>query len=170
MDQNLQSSEDYKLMLEKFSQQEDENERNNKQNTLLEKSGFDVLKEIGEGDKNWLKATHENVTYSRTSKEGKLHLVFDWMKEEVDNARFKAGKRPFFGSEYLWAKADTFPWVDTSTGQPKLKCPNGLGHKEMFNAMVENNDVENQLDCSDYNEKLAEEYSILVKNNFPTKV
>ena len=159
----MQSSEDYKLMLAKFSQQEEENERNNKQNTSLEKSGFDVLKEIGEGDKNWLKATHENVTYSRVSKEGKLHLVFDWMKDEVDNARFKAGKRPFFGSEYLWSKDDTFPWGDP-------KCPNGIGHKEMFNAMVENNDVETQLDCSDYNEKIAEEYSTLMKNNFPTKV
>ena len=151
---------DYKLMLNTFSQQKDENKKTKtKTSTSIEESGFDVLKAIGEGDKNWLKARHKDVTYWRLSKDGTPHKVFDWMKDEVDNARFKAGKRPFFGSQYLWSKGDTFPWGDP-------KCPDGIGHKEMFNAMVENNDVENQLDCSDYDENLATEHALLEKTNF----
>ena len=166
MSNNEQSSDDYKLKLAAFSERDQANSTTGaKPYNPNEESVLTKCERLGK-EKRWVELTQSDVCHWFYSKAGNLVTIKEFIKEEVDNARFTAGKVPFFGSKYLWSKEDTFPWVDRVTGQPQKKCPNGVGNDEIFNAMVENNEVDKYLSKEDYSEKMAEEYETLEKKGF----
>jgi len=157
-------SEDYKLMLDTFSQQEEE-KKITTQTQDGDESVFSKCERLGK-QKKWVQLTQSDMYHNFRSKAGNLVKIKDFIKEEVDNARFKAGKYPFFGARYLWTKNDTFPWTDKATGQPMKKCPSGIGNDAIFRAMVRNNEVDKYLSQVDYSQALADEYEILENNDF----
>ena len=90
----------------------------------------------------------------------------EFIREEVDNARFQAGLYPFFADQYLWTNKDTKPWIDKSTGEKAKCCPSGVGNDELFYSMVENNDVDKFLSKEGFSQQLQDEYVEKEKNNF----
>ncbi len=158
-----QSAEDYKLMLNQLSEKAEAKANNPVSTKGNEESPFDKAQRIGKekskGQKRWLELSQSDVYAHVISNNGKVHTIFDFVREEVDNQRFLAKKKPFFGDRYLWKQDDKFPWGDP-------KCQTGIGHYELYNSMVKAGELDNLFSSDDFSETLWDEFQILEKTNF----
>jgi len=145
-------------MMKQFESNEAEVEKG--QTKTAQESTFDKLTRLGKAG-TLIEATQDDAYFVAYSKEGQAYPVKDFIRENIDNARFKAGKFPFFEETYLWDK-------DNYKGRGK-PFSSGIGHKEVFLQMREGGDIEEYLSKDDFDEKKLAEYLKLADNDFKQK-
>ena len=123
-------------------------------------STFDKLTALGKAGRI-IEATQDDAYFVAYGKDGKAYPILDFVKSNIDNARFKAGLMPFFEDEYLWDKNNFKGY--------KKPFPDGVGHKEMFQSIAETEKLEDFFDFEGFDPKKLEDYRKLEANNFKQK-
>ena len=144
-------------MMRQFERNDAEVEKGSK---ALEESTFDKLTRLGKAGQ-LIEATQDDVYFIAYSKEGQAYPVKEFIKGNVDNARFKAGLFPFFEETYLWDKNNY-----KGRGKPFSA---GIGHQEVFIQMRESGDIEEFLSKEDFDEKKLADYLKLADDDFKQK-
>ena len=124
------------------------------------KSIFDKLTALGKAGKI-IEATQDDAYFVAYGKDGKAYPILDFVKSNIDNARFKKGLMPFFEDEFLWDRNNFKGY--------KKPFPDGLGHKEMFQSIAETEKLEDFFDFEGFDPKKLEDYRKLEANNFKQK-